>query len=287
MVRASELPLRSGPWQGKRDPTRRIVLDRTVRRVIAIVNQKGGVGKSTTAVNLGACLAAAGHRTLLVDLDPQANSTSGLGIARDRPAGSIYDLLLDGAEVADLVVATEVPDLSVVPSTITLAGAEVELAGMVGRETRLRRVLAGADYPLILLDCPPSLGLLTINALTAASEALIPVQCEYYALEGLTQLLRSIELVRRHLNAELGVSGVLLTMYDSRTNLSDQVAAEVRRHFGERVYDTVIPRSIRLAEAPSHGKPITVYDPASRGAQAYQALAQEVIVRGRQPSNAS
>ena len=255
-----------------------------MRRVIAIVNQKGGVGKSTTAVNLGACLASTGQRTLLIDLDPQANSTSGLGIQRDRQAGSIYDLLLDGEEIAGFVLDSQIPNLSLVHSTINLAGAEVELAGVVGRETRLRRALAGADFPLILLDCPPSLGLLTINALTAASEALIPIQCEYYALEGLTQLLQSIELVRRHLNAALEISGVLLTMYDPRTNLSDQVAAEVRRYFGDRVYDTVIPRSVRLAEAPSHGKPITLYDPASRGAQAYEALAQEVIVRGRQPT---
>ena len=256
-----------------------------MRRSIAIVNQKGGVGKSTTAVNLGACLADAGQRTLLVDLDPQANSTSGLGIPRDR-GSSIYDLLLDGMALADVVVSSPVPDLLVVPSSINLAGAEVELAGLVGRETRLRRILDDADFPIVLLDCPPSLGLLTINALTAATEALIPIQCEYYALEGLTQLLQSIELVRRHLNPTLEISGVALTMYDSRTNLSDQVAAEVRRFFGDRVYNTVIPRSVRLAEAPSHGKPITIYDPSSRGAQAYQALAQEVIARGRQPSTA-
>jgi len=258
-----------------------------VERVIAIVNQKGGVGKSTTAVNLAACLAAAGHTTLLVDLDPQANSTSGLGVARDRETGSIYDLLLDGADLPSVVITAQIPGLFLVPSTIHLAGAEVELAGLVARETRLRKALDGAAYPLILLDCPPSLGLLTINALTAASEALIPIQCEYYALEGLTQLLQSIELVRHHLNPGLEISGVLLTMYDSRTNLSDQVVAEVRRFFGERVYNTIIPRSVRLAEAPSHGKPITLYDPSSRGAQAYQALAQEVISRGRQPSPSS
>ncbi|HET8679904.1 MAG TPA: ParA family protein [bacterium] len=258
-----------------------------MRRIIAIVNQKGGVGKSTTAVNLGACLAAAGHRTLVVDLDPQANSTSGLGIPRDRQLGSVYDLLLDGQALAGFVVSCTVPDLFVVPSTINLAGAEVELAAVVGRETRLRHALAEADFPIVLIDCPPSLGLLTINALTAATEALIPIQCEYYALEGLTQLLQSIELVKRHLNDGLEISGVLLTMYDPRTNLSDQVADEVRRYFGDLVYATVIPRSVRLAEAPSHGKPITLYDPASRGAQAYQALAQEVIVRGRQPTPAS
>lgn len=253
-------------------------------RIIAIVNQKGGVGKSTTAVNLGACLAAAGHRTLLVDLDPQANSTSGLGIERDLGASTMYDVLLNGAEVASITVSTMVSGLDVAPSSIHMAGAEVELAGADGAEGRLRRALFHADYPLVLLDCPPSLGLLTVNALTAATEVLIPLQCEYYALEGLKRLLQSIELVRRHLNPSLEISGVLLTMYDSRTNLSDQVAAEVRQFFGDKVYQTIIPRSVRLAEAPSHGKPITMYDPNSRGAQAYQALAQEVIASGRHPS---
>jgi chromosome partitioning protein len=255
-----------------------------VKRIIAIVNQKGGVGKSTTAVNLGACLAAFDQRTLLIDLDPQANSTSGLGVERDRLQGSMYDVMLDGRDLVAVIVSSPVHGLDVAPSAIDLAGAEVELAGTDGAESRLKRAVTGIEYPVALLDCPPSLGLLTINGLVAATEVLIPIQCEYYALEGLKQLLRSIELVRKHLNPPLDISGVLLTMFDSRTNLSDQVAAEVRRFFGARVYNTIIPRSVRLAEAPSHGKPITVYDPTSRGAQAYKALAEEVIDRGREPS---
>ncbi len=256
-------------------------------RIIAIVNQKGGVGKSTTAVNLGACLAAAGYRTLLVDLDPQANATSGLGIERDLRAPTMYDVLINGAEVASVTVPTMVPGLDVAPSSIHMAGAEVELVGVDRAEQRLRQAISRTDYPMVLLDCPPSLGLLTVNALTAATEVLIPIQCEYYALEGLKRLLHSIDLIRRHLNPPLEIVGVLLTMYDSRTNLSDQVAAEVRQHFGDKVYRTIIPRSVRLAEAPSHGKPITIYDPNSRGAQAYQALAQEVIASGRHPSSAA
>ncbi len=196
----------------------------------------------------------------------------------------MYDVLLDGRDLVAVVVPSLVQGLDVAPSAIDLAGAEVELAGTEGAEARLRRALVTVEYALVLLDCPPSLGLLTVNGLTAATEVLIPLQCEYYALEGLKQLLHSIELVRKHLNPALEINGVLLTMFDSRTNLSDQVAAEVRRFFGARVYNTIIPRSVRLAEAPSHGKPITIYDPASRGAQAYEALAQEVIERGRQPS---
>jgi chromosome partitioning protein len=255
-----------------------------VRRVVAITNQKGGVGKSTTAVNLGACLASAGQWTLLVDLDPQANSTSGLGIARESLAGTMYDVLVGEMDLSAVVVPSPVPGLDVAPSAMDMAGLEIFLGGSEGSETRLRDGLEQAHHEMILLDCPPSLGLLTVSALTAATEVLIPIQCEYYALEGLRQLLHSIDLVTKHLNPSLEIGGVLLTMYDSRTNLSDQVAAEVRRFFGPRVFETVIPRSVRLAEAPSHGKPISLYDPASRGAQAYQALAQEVIARGRQPS---
>lgn len=256
-------------------------------RVVAIVNQKGGVGKSTTAINLGACLAALEQRVLLIDLDPQANATSGVGVERDGAVRSIYHVLAGLSSLQDAVVATAVPNLWLIPSSIDLAGVEVELVGSDGAEGRLKAAILDSDHDFVLLDCPPSLSVLTVNALTAATEVLIPLQCEYYALEGLKQLLNSIELVRRHLNPTLEVSGVLLTMYDSRTNLSEQVAAEVRNYFGGTVYDAVIPRSVRLAEAPSHGKPITDYDPGSRGAQAYQALAKEVLGRGRQPAQTS
>jgi chromosome partitioning protein len=252
-----------------------------VGRIIAIVNQKGGVGKSTTAINLGACLAALDQRVLLVDLDPQANATSGVGIQRDNASSSIYQVLAGLATPESTVVQTRVRGFSIIPSSIHLAGAEVELVGAEGSETRLKAAIKGVDHDFVLLDCPPSLSVLTVNALTAATEVLIPLQCEYYALEGLKQLLNSIDLVRRHLNPDLEVLGVLLTMYDSRTNLSEQVASEVRNYFGDKVFSAVIPRSVRLAEAPSHGRPITEYDPGSRGAQAYQSLAKEVLARGR------
>ena len=253
-------------------------------RIIAIVNQKGGVGKSTTAINLGACLAALGQRVLLIDLDPQANATSGIGVVRDEKSKSIYQVLSGISTTESVVVQTRIPGLSLIPSSIDLAGAEVELVGVDGSETKLKLAVRDLQHDFVLLDCPPSLSVLTVNALTAASEVLIPLQCEYYALEGLKQLLTSIDLVRRHLNPDLEVVGVLLTMYDSRTNLSEQVALEVRNYFGDKVFEAVIPRSVRLAEAPSHGKPITEYDPGSRGAQAYQALAKEVLGRGRQPA---
>jgi chromosome partitioning protein len=249
-----------------------------VGQTIACANQKGGVGKTTTVVNLGSYLAMAGERVLIVDLDPQGNATSGLGLDRHSIERSIYDAVIDGAKLADLIVPGPVPGLNVIPSAIALAGAEVELAPIEGRERRLARLLTeiSADYDYLLIDCPPSLGLLTVNALTAADSVLIPLQCEYYALEGLSQLLATLDLVRDHLNPELAVKGIVLTMFDGRTKLSADVAAEVRRHLGARVFDTVIPRNVRLSEAPSHGQPISKYSPESTGAVAYAALAAEL-----------
>jgi chromosome partitioning protein len=249
--------------------------------VVAVVNQKGGVGKSTTAVNLSAAVARRGRRTLLVDLDPQGNATSGLGIPKERLRASVYDVLVHRLPLRAVSLRTAVEGLELVPSTVALAGAEVELVEVEGREERLRAALRPVldRYDLILVDCPPSLGLLTVNALVAAHQVLLPIQCEYYALEGLSLLLQTIELVQRSLNPDLRIGGVVLTMYDGRTNLSEQVAREVRAFFGDRVYRTVIPRSVRLAEAPSYGLPISLYDPQSRGAQAYEALSEEVTAR--------
>ena len=247
-------------------------------QVIACANQKGGVGKTTTVVNLASYFATAGERVLVIDLDPQGNATSGLGIERATLDRSIYDAVIDDARLSDLLVAGPTDGLSVVPSSIALAGAEIELAPLEQRERRLSRLVreVAAEYDYILIDSPPSLGLLTVNALTAADSVLVPIQCEYYALEGLTQLIATINLVRDHLNPALEIKGVVLTMYDARTNLSADVAAEVRRHLHDAVYQTVIPRSVRLSEAPSHGLPISMYRPDSRGAEAYAALAAEI-----------
>ncbi len=248
---------------------------------IACANQKGGVGKTTTVVNLGAYLALSGHSVLVVDLDPQGNATSGLGIDKQSVHASIYDAICGDTLAADLIVRTPVERLELLPASLSLAGAEVELAPLAQRERRLARVLAPvADrYDHVLIDCPPSLGLLTVNALTAARSVLVPLQSEYYALEGLSQLVATINLVRDHLNPELSVRGVVLTMYDSRTLLSAQVRDEARRHLDGLVYDTIIPRNIRLSEAPSYGLPIAIYRPDSKGAEAYQALATEFVSR--------
>ena len=251
-------------------------------RVTACTNQKGGVGKTTTVINLAAYLALSGTSTLVIDLDPQGNATSGLGVDRRGLDRSVYDALLDRVPMGELTVGTAIDGLDLIPSAPALSGAEVELVSVSGRERRLAASLAELNgrYARVIVDCPPSLGLLTVNALTAADGVLIPIQTEYYALEGLSQLVNTIRLVREGLNPRLEIDGVLLTMFDGRTNLSVQVAAEVRRHMNGTVYDTVVPRSVRLSEAPSHGLPIALYDPASRGAVAYRALAGEVVARG-------
>jgi chromosome partitioning protein len=251
-------------------------------RIIAIANQKGGVGKTTTAINLACFLAAAEKRTLLVDIDPQANATSGLGIPPVKRDRTVYEVLLHQAEPRDVIQETELEYLRILPSDVKLVGAEIELVPLEKREQILRRVLRPLkeEYDYILVDCPPSLGLLTLNTLTAADSVLIPIQCEYYALEGITQLLGTVRLVQKHLNNDLEIEGVLLTMFDPRLNLSKQVRKDVQGYFGGKVFQTVIHRNVKLSEAPSFGKPIIFYDITSRGAQNYLALAQEIINHG-------
>ncbi|MBI4551388.1 MAG: ParA family protein [Candidatus Latescibacteria bacterium] len=251
-------------------------------KVIAIANQKGGVGKTTTAVNLSSCLAVAEKRTLLIDIDPQSNATSGLGL-NSRPLDvTIYEVLVEERPVEEAILPTEIPFLSVVPAHHRLVGAEIELVSAMARERKLEAALRGTreDYEYLLIDCPPSLGLLTLNALTASDSVLIPIQCEYYALEGLGQLLNSIRLVQKHLNPNLKIEGILLTMYDKRLNLSRQVEEEAKQYFAEKVYKTTIGRNVRLSEAPSFGKPIILYDILSSGAESYMSLAREVIQSG-------
>jgi chromosome partitioning protein len=252
-------------------------------RIIAIANQKGGVGKTTTAINLATALAAVDKKVLLLDLDPQGNASTGLGIPRQSRGITSYHVLIGDQPIAKAIVPTKVPRLSVVPASVDLSGAEIELVGTERREYHLRDALAGQAlaYDYVLIDCPPSLGLLTLNALVAAQAVLVPLQCEFYALEGLSHLVRTIERVKRHLNPALEIQGVVLTMFDKRNNLSDLVASDVRDHFGDKVYETVIPRNVRISEAPSHGKPVLLYDFRCPGAQAYVHLAGEVLRRER------
>lgn len=250
-------------------------------KVIAIANQKGGVGKTTTSVNLSACLADLGQRVLLIDIDPQGNATSGLGVDKSKIEKSIYDALVDDVPIKDIIIDTEVEKLKILPATIQLAGAEIELVSSMSRETKLKRGIDKIkdDYDYVIIDCPPSLGLLTINSLTAANSILVPIQCEFYALEGLSQLLKTITLIQDNLNQELVLEGVVLTMFDSRTNLSGQVVQEVKNHFQQKVFKTIIPRNVRLSEAPSFGRPVIKYDPKSKGAEVYYKLAKEVLAQ--------
>ena len=250
-------------------------------RIVAIANQKGGVGKTTTSVSLAASLAAQGQRVLLIDMDPQGNACSGLGVFAGPEERTLYHVLLGQAGFEDVIRKSEVPGLDLAPANTQLIGAEIELVSELARETRLKRAVAKiiGRYDVVLLDCPPSLGLLTVNALTAADAVLIPLQCEYYALEGLSHLLKTIDLIKGSLNEDLVLDGILLTMFDARNNLSHQVVEEVRQHFPGKVCETIIPRNVRLSEAPSHGKPVILYDIASRGAQAYMTLAEELLRR--------
>jgi len=249
--------------------------------VVAIANQKGGVAKTTTAINLSACLSELGKRVLLVDLDPQGNATSGVGVAKHKLTRCIYDVLINDVPLDQVIQKTEQKNLKVVPARIQLAGAEIELVSQISREGKLRLALENTkdNYDFIFIDCPPSLGLLTLNALTAATDVLIPIQCEYYALEGLTLLMSTLERVRKHLNPNLNILGALLTMFDARTNLAIQVVDEVKKYFPQKVFKTIISRNVRLSEAPSHGKPINSYDTRSRGAEVYRELAKEVLER--------
>ncbi|EBD1473014.1 ParA family protein [Listeria monocytogenes] len=251
-------------------------------KVIALANQKGGVGKTTSSVNLSSSLAFLGKKVLLVDIDPQGNASSGVGVNKGEIEHCIYDVLVDDVAIQDVLQKTDLDNLNVIPATIQLAGAEVELVPAISREIRLKRAIDSIrdDYDYVIIDCPPSLGLLTLNALTAADSVLIPVQCEYYALEGLSQLLNTIRIVQKHLNEDLQIEGVLLTMLDARTNLGIQVIEEVKKYFQNKVFNTIIPRNVRLSEAPSHGKPILLYDAKSKGAEVYLELAKEVVAHG-------
>jgi len=267
------------PDFGNIDSYRRVTT--SMARIICIANQKGGVGKTTTAVNLGASLAVAERKTLLVDMDPQGNAGSGVGIDRNSLRENVYDVLLNNADPTAVIRKTDLPLLDILPATDDLAGAEIELVAIDDRERKLARVLeaVAGRYDYILIDCPPSLGLLTLNAMTAAESVLIPLQCEFYAMEGLSKMLKTIRLVKKSFNPALQIEGILLTMYDGRNNLSRQVSEEIRGHFGEETFRTVIPRNVRLSEAPSHGKPVLLYDIASRGAAGYLELARELIER--------
>jgi len=252
-------------------------------RIISIANQKGGVGKTTTAINLSACLAQAGKKVLTIDFDPQANTTSGLGVDKRSLSATVYDLLTGDKRVDEVVTPTIVDNLSLLPTNVELAGAEIELVSQVDREYILKSILVDMKYiyDYILIDCPPSLNILTVNALTASDTVLVPIQCEYFALEGLSQLMYTIELIKKNLNKRLELEGVVFTMYDSRTNLSAEVVEEVKSHLEKNVYRSIIPRNVRLSEAPSHGVPITMYDTKSKGSEAYISLAQEVIAKAR------